>query len=267
MPTHLRAIYEIESDYDGEETEAEFSSVFNPSSPQIATSQVLEDIEMFDGPNVTLNNTEYLSSDDSDSDDTYIPSSSPSRPTFPSAHHSSGSRASPQTDDEKVRAVLLLLKSMSRFSLKKFLVALFRSDAPDIKNFVGRFLMEDDGPLALLDIWYKMGGKRDYDRPLTGWIIRMAAKICNLEMSWLTDKAYEGPHYTDALALRVKPSDVTVVMIKAFDVCELHTRYLRLLPCFQEILTEAIGKENTIQDPTTRDPRHVRSFQLRIFIH
>lgn len=150
---------------DQEESEAQSSPV-HPSS-QIFSSPVLPLINGL--PDIPFAELDESLLDDDPNDKTYP--------------HSS--RATPLSDEEKAVLILTYMKSLpGKLSLRSFLVALFKSDLPGIKNVTAMFMEKDIGPLDLVEIWFSGAGMREYRRPFAEWILEKAARLCALEMSW-----------------------------------------------------------------------------------
>lgn len=155
---------------DHEESEAQ-SSPIRPSS-QIFSSPVLPSISGL--PELPFTEFDESLLDDDPDDKTY--------PQF--------ARATPLSDEEKAVLILTYMKSLpGKLSLRSFLVALFKSDLPGIKNVTAMFMEKDVGPLDLVEIWFSGSGMREYRRPLAKWILEKAGRLCALEMSWCVQYA------------------------------------------------------------------------------
>lgn len=112
--------------------------------------------------------------------DTFLLDDDPSDRTYPQV-----ARATPLSDEEKVLLILRYIKGLpGKLSLRSFLVALFMSNLPEIKNITSMFMENDIGPLDLVEIWFAGAGRREYSRPFAEWVLEKAAKLCALEMSW-----------------------------------------------------------------------------------
>lgn len=158
----------------------------------------------------------------------------------PAAQRPYQGRAPRRTDEEKAIEILRFMKAMfPKFSLRKFLVALFSSEDGAITNWTGIFLA-DGGAMAIMDLWWaKMRG----DAPLESWVIERAAVICRKEIGWLTDNASNGPHFDEAKALRLSPGTITVDLMNSFRLSNLGLRYEGALPHLQHLLKAVIGSD------------------------
>ncbi|KDQ54017.1 hypothetical protein JAAARDRAFT_49395 [Jaapia argillacea MUCL 33604] len=152
------------------------------------------------------------------------------------------------SDEEKAYAVLQYMRaSLSRFSLRKFLETIFRSQSGGIRR----------GGLMLMEEWWERGGIRD--EAMCDWVVMKAAKVCKRECDRLTSRAARGPHSEDAKFLRVSPSRVSVAMINSFRIDDLLGRYERVTPHLQSFLKAVIGKEGKPIHSTSRNPDHGRA--------
>ncbi|KAJ7476787.1 hypothetical protein FB451DRAFT_1132116 [Mycena latifolia] len=145
------------------------------------------------------------------------------------------------------------MRSFSRFSLQKFLETVFTSEDPGIKNSAGAFY-RDGGAVSLMDIWFKGdGGLRDLRSDTSQWIMQTAGAIGAKELSHLTDRAAQGPHYEVAKTLRITTQGVNVQLVTDFRLRNLTRTYDAVLPNVGRFLKAIIGKENVSTAPGTRN--------------
>lgn len=222
--------------------EAATSSI--PSSPTDSDFPIYDDI-----PSVKFKDFEAEAMDsDEEADPTYSLPEGTRRPY-----------TARRTDEEKVLEILKFMKAMfPKFSLRKFLVALFRSREGAITNWTSMFLA-DGGAVLVMDLWWERCGA---DAVMQDWVVAQAARICRKEAGWLTDNASNGPHFDEAKALRLSPQNITVDLMNSFNLNDLRLRYERVTPQLQRLLTAVIGGDSG-EGPNSnyqRDRNHVSVF-------
>lgn len=153
-----------------------------------------------------------------------------------------GSRAAKKTDVEKTISVLEFMAGLSQFSLRTLITTLFTSDHSKITNVTNSYLGREGG-IHLLETAF---GDQALQNPnIRTWIMEKAAIICSQEASSLTDRAFGGGHYEDALYLRAPAHSLTVQRLKSFSVPQLLIIYERTTPRLQTFIKAVIGKNPT----------------------
>ncbi|KAJ7667161.1 hypothetical protein B0H17DRAFT_1162454 [Mycena rosella] len=148
--------------------------------------------------------------------------------------YGSNSRARKFTDTEKTLAVLEFMKEeFSRFSLKAFLQELFTSEHASIKNVTNSYLATGGG-LHLLETAIGDQGMQDPD--IGDWIMAHATELCSREVTQLTTRASEGPHFADAQYLRVPANAINIDLLQSFSVPGLLKLYERCTTWLQTFL-------------------------------
>lgn len=162
-------------------------------------------------------------------------------------------RRPPQTGPQKVSAIFEFMKAeYPRFSLKDFLTTLFDPASEisgSLKTSLGIFFTNGGGELLMEAVWnYGLQLQREkYNEDMANWVIKTAGALCNYECSHLTDAASKGPHYADALNLRVNAEKVTVAMVRKYKLEDLTMVYDRTLPWTQKILSSIMNKDSADQ--------------------
>lgn len=168
-------------------------------------------------------------------------------------------RRPPQTNPQKVSAIFEFMKATyPRFSLKDFLTTLFDPASEisgSLKTALGIFFTNGGGELLMDTVWnYGLHLQREkYNESMAQWVIKTAGVLCDYECSHLTDAASKGPHYEDALSLRVNAEKVTVAMVRNYKLEDLTTVYDRTLPWTQNILSSIMNKDSEAVQSSSRN--------------
>jgi hypothetical protein len=163
-------------------------------------------------------------------------------------------RAPKTTDLDKACMVLGFMKeNWPRFSLKDLLTVLFTSKDQRITVTVNSYLATG-GRLHLLHM--VAGDEAPLDEPITDWILSMAADLCDREASYLTENASRGPHFKEALHLRVPADSITVQHLQSFSLLKLLDIYEETTPGLQKLLKAVIKKQPDHSSNAKRSPRN-----------
>ncbi|KAJ7626744.1 hypothetical protein B0H17DRAFT_1188009 [Mycena rosella] len=156
--------------------------------------------------------------------------------------YGSNSQARKFTDTKKTLAVLEFMKEeFSRFSLKAFLQELFTSEHASIKNVTNSYLATGGG-LHLLETAIGDQGMQDPD--IGDWIMAHATEMCSREVTQLTTRASEGPHFADAQYLRVPANAINIDLLQSFSVPGLLKLYEQCTTWLQTFLKAVIGRDS-----------------------
>ncbi|KAJ7340585.1 hypothetical protein DFH08DRAFT_704319, partial [Mycena albidolilacea] len=150
--------------------------------------------------------------------------------------------AAKTTDLEKACTVLQFMReNWPRFSLKDFLTVIFTSKDPRITVTANSYLATG-GCLHLLCM---IAGDEDpLDEDVNDCILCKAADLCDREANYLTENALRGPHFKEALYLRVPADTITVQHLQSFSLPKVLDTYEQTTPGLQKLLRAA---EYTIQ--------------------
>ncbi|KAF6743489.1 hypothetical protein DFP72DRAFT_1177912 [Ephemerocybe angulata] len=144
-------------------------------------------------------------------------------------------RAPPMKIDEKVWGTLVHMRAAySRLSIAEFLNGLFTSEDSELKKASGQFYA-GSAHLNEMELWWNACGG-ETDQAMADWVMEKAAAICAREASHLTDRAFDGPHFEDAKALRLPATKISVKAVDEFQVKALGSVYDRVTPNLQRIL-------------------------------
>ncbi|KAF6743281.1 hypothetical protein DFP72DRAFT_977135 [Ephemerocybe angulata] len=161
-------------------------------------------------------------------------------------------RAPPMKLDEKVWGTLVHMRAAySRLSIAEFLNGLFTSEDPELKKASGQFYA-GSAHLNVMELWWKACGG-ETDQAMVDWVMDKAAAICAREASHLTDRAYEGPYFEDAKALRLPAASMSVKAVDEFQVKALGSVYDRVTPNLQRILRAVTTPPPGIESKRTRE--------------
>jgi hypothetical protein len=167
--------------------------------------------------------------------------------------YGSRERAVKTTDLEKACTVLQFMKeNWPRFSLKDFLTVIFTSKDPRITVTANSYLATG-GRLHLLCML--AGNEATLDDNVNDWILSKAADLCDREASYLTENASRGPHFKEALYLRVPADTITVQHLQSFSLPKLLETYEQTTPGLQKLLRAVIKKQPDHRSGAKRSPR------------
>ncbi|KAK6972257.1 hypothetical protein R3P38DRAFT_2584677 [Favolaschia claudopus] len=161
-----------------------------------------------------------------------------------------------RSNDTKAAEILSALREMPNFSFRTFLVTVFTSNEPSIKNSAGVFF-RDGGPTELMELWFSKNGLRDLGSEINQWIMTKSGEIGAKEFRQVTDRAARGPHTEIAQSLRVRARDSKVRLVQDFWLSDLTARYDKVFPNVQRFFKALIGKENQTQAAGSRNPDDV----------
>ncbi|KAJ7349601.1 hypothetical protein DFH08DRAFT_806951 [Mycena albidolilacea] len=149
------------------------------------------------------------------------------------------------------------MAGLSQFSLHTLITTLFTSDHSKITNVTNSYLGREGG-IHLLETAF---GDQALQNPnIRTWIMEKAAIICSQEASSLTDRAFGGRHYEDALYLRAPTHSLTVQRLKSFSVPQLLIIYECTTPRLQTFIKAVIGKNPTqTASRSARNPNMVHT--------
>ncbi|KAJ7939065.1 hypothetical protein B0H13DRAFT_2226293 [Mycena leptocephala] len=168
--------------------------------------------------------------------------------------YGSRERALKTTDLDKACMVLGFMKeNWPRFSLKDLLTVLFTSKDQRITVTANSYLATG-GRLHLLHMI--AGDEAPLDEPVTDWILSKAADLCDREASYLTENASRGPHFKEALHLRVPADSITVQHLQSFSLLKLLDIYEETTPGLQKLLKAVIKKQPDHSSNAKRSPRN-----------
>ncbi|KAF7968891.1 hypothetical protein HWV62_28926 [Athelia sp. TMB] len=226
------ARYDIRLASDGLEEPDAVSSIGQSSSPQPSRSDDDTDNDNDGHDNMSIRDIFDQNFDDEDADSVYEPEEGQS------ARRPYDARR--RSDEEKARMVLDYLRDefKGRFSLRKLLDTLFRSQHGAITITTGKFLA-DGGAVSIMGLWWASEGTRSEE--MSSWVVDRAAEVCAHECSRLTDTASKGQHFNIAKTLRISPKDVTAHLVDSFSIQELGERYTKATPHLQTFLQLLIG--------------------------
>ncbi|KAF8193030.1 hypothetical protein BJ912DRAFT_848812, partial [Pholiota molesta] len=122
-----------------------------------------------------------------------------------------------------------------------FLETLFSSNDGDLQKTANIFL-KSGAALRVLDKWEKRIPSEMSDR-----VIKKATMACQKEFSWLTDRASQCPHKTEAYFLLIAANHISVLLLKDFNLDNLMSRYAHVMPKFQQLLIGIIGKKEEVK--------------------
>ncbi|KAK7055762.1 hypothetical protein R3P38DRAFT_2498651 [Favolaschia claudopus] len=171
-----------------------------------------------------------------------------------------------RSNDTKAAEILSALREMPNFSFRTFLVTVFTSKDPSIKNSAGVFF-RDGGPVELMELWFSKDGLRNLGSEINQWIMAKSGEIGAKEFRQVTDRAGRGPHTEIAQSLRVRAQDSSVRLVQDFRLRDLTAKYDTVMPNVQQFFKALIGKENETRAAGSRNPDDGRTLMTSIALN